>query len=157
MSAGLRVLIGAAKSEPLPFTVTLYAGQMVITGRIAPADWFFKVSHEGYRQEVWVGLQKVRNTDERQGIFQQEIAESSEVLQAVATEEPSKDVDEVTLVDVSILPAVSAQGTQSGGHTLPVARVPLASISTWWIVSGEEIRGQGGSSVGWGFLFPINV
>jgi len=63
--------------------------------------------------------------------------------------------DEVTLVDAQVLPAINRQGTQGGGHSLPVLRVPFSAIDSWWIADGSTIKGRGGSQVGWGFLFPI--
>jgi|BarGraNGADG00212_1021973.scaffolds.fasta_scaffold23978_2 hypothetical protein len=37
----------------------------------------------------------------------------------------SATYDELTLIDLSIFPAISPTDTKSGSHTLPVARIPL--------------------------------
>lgn len=143
----------AAELEPLTFHVTMYCGQMIVTGRVAPPSWWYDVTKKGYWAELGVATRKVRKEDERRAQMEELYAPVADAL--IRAEPFDGAADEVTLVDVSVFPAVSTQGTQSGGHTLPVARVPLHSIDVWWIVSGDSIRGSAGASVGWGFLFPV--
>jgi len=150
----MRALMKAAEHEPLGFHVTMYCGQLIVTGRVAPSAWWYEVTKRGYWEELGVALRKVRKEDEKRAQMETLYAPIAADLSRAQPSEGEAG-DEVTLVDVSIFPAVSTQGTQSGGHTLPVARVPLASIDVWWIVSGDSIRGSGGSNIGWGFLFPV--
>jgi hypothetical protein len=155
MSEGLQQLVARAETEPLPFAVSMYCGQMVVSGRIAPSDWFFRVSKSGFEEEVRQGLRRVKDEEERKSKFIGLVAQTSDVLQTAADEPSDSPADEVTLVDVHIFPAVSTQGTKSGGQVLPVARIPLSAIDIWWIISGEAIRGSRGPGIGFGFLFPI--
>jgi hypothetical protein len=152
----------AADSEPLSFHVSMYCGQMIVSGRVAPSGWWYDVAKSGYRAEleramnleIARSMRKVRNQDERQALVDEQHAAFTAQLDRAESLSDS-DTDEVTLVDVSVFPAVGTQGTNSAGQTLPIARIPLGAIDLWWIVSGDAIRGSGGSSIGWGFLFPI--
>jgi hypothetical protein len=155
MSDGLRRLISRAKQEPLPFAVSMYCGQMFVSGRIAPPEWLFSVTKKGFEQEVWEALRRVKNDDERKAKFLELATPTSRALEAAADGGADSIVDEVTLVDARIVPAVSTQGTKSGGHVLPVARIPFSAIDVWWVISGETIKGSGGAGLGFGFLFPI--
>jgi hypothetical protein len=155
MRSGLRALVAAAGEEPLPFTVSLYCGSMFVTGRIAPDGWFYDVTAKGYGEEVWEALRRVRREEERQQLFHEHNEPVARLLDAARDREAAAEADEVTLVDVEVYPAVGTQGTRSGGQSLPVARIPLAAVNAWWVISGETIRGRAGANVGWGFLFPI--
>jgi hypothetical protein len=154
MSLGLRGLVAAASNEALPYAVQMYCGNMFITGRPAPPSWFHEVSKRAFSAEMEQYLGRRLKKEEGQTAFREQTAAFNSTFdRADATEDASPD--ELTLADVTVLPAIQTQGTTSGGHTLPVARVPFASIDVWWVVSGETIRGRGGSGVGFGFLFPI--
>lgn len=156
MSEGLRRLIGEAKDEPLPFVVSMYCGQMIVTGRVAPPDWFFRLTREGLEKEVWDALKRVKNSEERKARYVEHAGPTSKALAAGEDGvSPDSVVDEVTLVDAQILPAVSRQGTKSGGHVLPVVRIPFSAIDMWWIMGGETIRGRGALIVGAGVLLPL--
>jgi hypothetical protein len=157
MSDGLRRLIAQATEEPLPFRVSMYCGQVMVSGRIAPPDWFFQVTKKGFEEEVWEALRRVKNSDERKAKYIDLAGPTSNVLAEATEPLDESGVDEVTLVDANIFPAVSTQGTKSGGHILPVARIPFSAIDVWWIISGETIKGRNGTALGFGFLFPVGT
>ena len=124
-------------------------------GSRCPSAWWYEVGKKGYWTEAWHELRKVRDKDDRKAALEAQYAPVAKALDDAAKAEMAlgQEPDEVTLVDVSVFPAVGAQGTQSGGHTLPVARIPLTAIDAWWIVSGETIKGSGGSLVSAGPSF----
>jgi hypothetical protein len=150
----MRALVQAAENEPLSFAVSMYCGSMLVSGYVAPSAWWYDVTKSGSRAELWHSLRKVRKEHERSAQLEQLYAPIADELGRALPHEGST-VDEVTLVDVTVLPAIGTQGTQSDGHTLPVARIPFSAIDVWWIVSGDTLRGSGSSGGGWGFLFPI--
>jgi hypothetical protein len=158
MAGGIRGLIAAAtaRDKPLDFRVELYCGQMVVGGQVAPPDWFHKVTINVFREEIRTALPKIRKESDEEKRLRLEAAVGpfAEVI-AEASALTADSIDEVTLVNARVFPAVSTQGTQSGGRSIPVLRIPLSSISSWWIISGEAIKGRAGTQLGWGFLFPV--
>jgi hypothetical protein len=154
MSLGLRGLVAAASETALPYTVQMYCGNMLITGRPAPPSWFHEVSKRAFAAEMQQYLGRQLKKEEGRARLQQATSEFDSIFdRARATE--SSPPDELTLADATVFPAIQTQGTRSGGQQLPVLRVPLASIDAWWVVNGEAIRGSGGGGMGFGFLFPI--
>jgi hypothetical protein len=154
MSSGMRALMEVAEAggKPLSFAVSMYCGSMVISGRAAPAGWWYEVTRSAQQAEVAELQSKLRKDEDKQG-WEEWISSAGHELDNASQKDGGAD-DEVTLVEVSVFPAVQTQGTESGGQTLPVARVPLSAIDLWWVVSGETIKGSG-PGMGWGFLFPI--
>jgi hypothetical protein len=153
MGAGIRALMHAAQDGPLPFAVSMYCGQMVVTGTVAPADWWYEVTRSAAQATIREDLKRVRKDAERQALMDARYGPFEAALDQAWTSD-DKAPDELTLIDVYVYPAVGTQGTRSGGQHLPTARIPLSAIDLWWIVSGEELQGRGGSQVGFGFLFP---
>lgn len=141
-----------ANEEPLDFYVSFYSGQLIVSGRIAPRSWWYEVTKATQRAEAELAHRKVRKDDERARRVEEQTGFFAEVMDWTRSVE-SEVVDELTLVDVSIFPAVSTGNGQSGGHTLPVARVPLSAVGAWWIVNGDTIKGSAGLS--FGMLFPV--
>ena len=76
---------------------------------------------------------------------------------AARAEADGNSSDELTLADAYVFPSISTAGTQSGGHWLPVMRVPISSIASWWIVEGRNIPGKSGFSGGLGLGFAVGV
>jgi hypothetical protein len=155
VSAGLRSLAVAAQEGPLPFAISMYCGQMVITGRVAPADWFYAITKSGFAEELHEDIRRNVGKRDRDAAFSRLNPPAQQALDRADAAEEDFVGEDLTLIDVQIFPAVATQGTRSGGQSLPVARVPYGSVDVWWVVSGETIRGRGGANVGWGFLFPI--
>ena len=156
MSMGLRALMRAAESEPLSFDVHLYCGQMYITGRVAPSSWWYDVNTSGLRAEIWETLGKSRQTrreEVRKAALEEQAAPITRDFTRVGRAEEDDEPDELTLVDATILPALSGDGTP-GRQTQPIVRVPIHAVDTWWLVSGKNIQGSG-AGISWGFLFPI--
>jgi hypothetical protein len=165
MSSGLRALMDTAKQEALPFTISMYVGQMLITGYVGPAKAWSDATKASLEQETKKQLNAVGRSgggpDQVEGL-RDWFKRSSRVLDCVGQVESPPD-DEVTLYDVVAVPSVGTQGTQSGGVRLPVVRVPLSSINMWWAAEGTSFAGKGatatqqGSSwgVGLGFLLPL--
>lgn len=158
MTSGLQALVRSAGDAPLDFPTSIYAGDMMITGRPAPSSWFHKATRDAYLRQVWDSLAKVRDESQRTAKYQ-EVAQTPLVwLDAAASaEEDENSSDELTIVDVYVFPSISTGGTQSGGHWLPVMRVPFSSIASWWIVEGRNIPGKSGYSGGFGLGFAIGV
>lgn len=156
MSSGILSLIEAAREKPLDFRVEMYCGQMVVAGQIAPQNWFYKVSANAFTEEVRAALRMRRKEpgDDWHARVD-EVAEPFRDLMQVAEVLERDPVDEVTLINARIFPAVGSQGSQSGGRSIPVVRVPLSSIASWCLVSGATIEGKARTQIGWGFLFPI--
>lgn len=155
MSAGIRALMQAAQTEALDFHISFYSGEMIIAGRVAPQHWWYDVTKNAHRAVVESANRKVRDERARAEAVNEQTEYVNELLTWVQSVEDEEAFDEVTLVDVTVLPAVTTGGTRPGGHRLPVARVPLKSINTWWIIDGDEIKGSAGLSAGFGVLFPI--
>jgi hypothetical protein len=141
-----------ATDEPHNFHISFYCGQLIVSGRVAPASWWYEVTKAAHRAEAEQAHRKIRRDDERARMIEESTGFFAEMMDWTQSAEED-DSDELTLIDVSVLPAISSGNGQSGGHTLPVARVPLSSVDTWWIVSGDTIKGTPGFSIG--ALFPI--
>lgn len=162
MSHGIRALMHAAEMEPLSFRLRLYCGSMQITGLVAPSSWWYRVSENGRAAEItttqaqsrrgWRSkdLTRVATEDETFRRFKHELdtAELAEVR---------SDSDELTMVDVHLYPADFRADTKTGGEVIPVARIPLAAIDLYYIISGGVLKqkSQGGASFGVGVLFPM--
>lgn len=160
MAEGIRALVRAAERGPLSFRVVLYCGGMQVTGRIAPASWWYDVTINADRaaaEAARAGKGRWRRgpDDQRERTIEAEQRRFQSELGIAAAAEG--DADEVTLVDVWIYPADLRADSSTGGQSLPVARIPLASIDLWYVFSGETLKQAGAtsSSVGWGVLFPI--
>jgi hypothetical protein len=75
-----------------------------------------------------------------------------------AAQDADRDlVEEVTLVDVRIYRADFRNDTKGGCQNLAVVRIPLSSVSLWWIVEEETLPGStsAGSAWGVGVILPI--
>ncbi|HEV7720594.1 MAG TPA: hypothetical protein VGO60_04900, partial [Iamia sp.] len=46
MSSGLRALMKLAEDEKLEFPISLYSGQMFISGRVCARSWWVKVTKD---------------------------------------------------------------------------------------------------------------
>lgn len=154
MSSGLRAMMEAAETEPLDFFVSLYSGDVLVTGRVAPRNWWARVNRAAFSDQVEREAANAYRERTRQATMEKIPPFYRAMNQVDASERPDDTRDEVTLVDVTVFPAVGTVGTRSGGHSLPIARVPLASVNIWWVVEGVEISGSG-SGVSWGFAFPL--
>jgi hypothetical protein len=147
MSDGLRALMRAAATRPLDFPISMYVGSITITGRVAPSGAWAQVTQRAVedianQQMSGRGFGSGRRREYAQKVlagFRSDMDRIGEMTNAA---------DEITLIDVRAYPAVGAAGTKSDGHTLPVARIPLASIDMWWIAEGTGIEGSGGSGIG---------
>jgi hypothetical protein len=137
LSAGLRALAVAAQDEPLPFAVSMYCGQMVISGRVAPADSFYSVTKPGFTEELRQAVRREVEERDRDVVFARLNPLAQEAFDRAAAAECDAVGDELTLIEVEIYPAVGIQG--GDGHSLPVARVPYSSVDLWWVVSGDTI------------------
>lgn len=161
-AAGVAALTHAAiaSGQPLPLVFKAYAGNMLVSGQVAPPGWMGSITTEGVRQELWAGivqrLRKKPKTEQDQA-FREVWAPHKVVAQDTATaEDPGRTAEtELTLVDVTILPAIQTGTGKSGGHVVPVVRIPLASIDVWWILDGEVIKASSSWSGSFGILFPI--
>ena len=114
-------------------------------------------TYKGLRKEIQVELRSIQDDQERATRADDLIKPMEHSLSHARHNERDVQIDEVTLADVKIFPAVGKEGTKSAGHTLPVARIPLASIDAWWIVGGQVIKGQGRTNFGFGFLVPLEL
>jgi hypothetical protein len=157
MSVGLRALIAQAADESLALNISMYCGSLVISGRIIPPSEFYELTYHGLRKEVQDSLRSVRDDEERLIKFDDLIKPIEHSLSHARHAEKDVPVDEVTLAEVKIFPAIRKEGAKSGGHTLPVARIPFTSIDAWWIVGGRVIKGRGSFNFGFGFLLPIEI
>jgi hypothetical protein len=151
----------AAHNQPLDFRVSLYSGGMLITGRVAPAHWWYEVSQAARRAQEEQATQQ-RGWGKRSAAPEgsSSLAEmhSLEAALRVARDQDRGEQDELTLIDVNVYPADFSSDTSTGGQSLRVARIPLGNITLWWLTSGETLakRAQSqGAGVSWGFLFPI--
>jgi hypothetical protein len=150
--------MAAAQGQPLDFRVKLYCGQMMVTGRVAPSDWWYQVTQAGRKAELVAESGKRRGLSAKRdpADVDREAAQFESALTVARGAEPA-DVDELTLVDARIYPADFNESTKSGGQTLPIARLPLTSIDLWWIVDGDILRKTSDSGASWGLIFPFPI
>jgi hypothetical protein len=143
-------MIASLANEPSFFTISIYSGQMLITGRVAPSAYWYGQTQTRLEANIHDSIQSAR-AKHRQPL----IDEANIQIKAIVDELGricQNDVtgDEVTLFDVTVVPAFGTDGTQPGGLRLPVARVPFASVDMWWIADGSSFAGRGASQVGVG-------
>ena len=149
----------------LDFAISMYCGQMLISGRVAPAGWWYDVTTSAVDAEVVRELErsKVRDPQERERMraqyghtFQTQMQDARSL--EVAAAQAGRAGGELTLIEVTMFPAVGTQGSESGGVHMPVARIPLPAVDVWWIASGGVIPGRparSGPAFGVGAIFPI--
>lgn len=155
MSDGLRELMVAARDQPLSFPISMYVGQALISGRVAPRAAWAPRTEEGARASVERRKGALVFSKSKKQALDDGLTALQADLRRVDSSAPASP-DELTLIDVTVLPAVGASGTKSGGFTLPVARIPLLAVSMWWIAEGEEIQGGGGTGFGFGVAIPFS-
>ncbi|HEY4278980.1 MAG TPA: hypothetical protein VGM91_12200 [Conexibacter sp.] len=126
---------------------------MLISGELAPPQAFHAVTKQAYAESIGVWPPRPNEEGRNRSLIENIRA----VLDAACEMEAGLQPDEVTLIDAAIFPAIEAQGTRSGGRKIPALRVPTATITSWWIVEGETVRGRGGISFGAGVLFPLDA
>jgi hypothetical protein len=80
---------------------------MIVTGRVAPNSWWYDVTKKGYWAELGAALRKVRKEDKRRAQMEELYAPVADDLIRAQPFDDRPGEDEVTLVDVSIFPAVS--------------------------------------------------
>lgn len=137
-----------------------YVGSTFVTGLVAPPSWFVATSRNAQeaeiKQVVESSMRRKASEVERQNTYNDLIGDYLTSYRSIeSAQSTGTDIAELTLVDVSVLPAVGTQGTKSAGHTLPVVRIPYASVDLWWFVDGDAIKGSAGWSGSFGVLFPI--
>jgi hypothetical protein len=137
MANGLRAISRLAEQGPLAFSVTVVThGGLQVWGRPVPVSEWAELHQSAFENE----LGYVRSTltrKQRSTGTEQELASTFERMQnqiEVAMTYEGPDCDELLLVDVTYI-AIGAPAPMS----LPIARVPFASISAWWVVSGKQM------------------
>jgi hypothetical protein len=157
VSEGIRALMTLAveTQQPLPFGVAIVAGGTLVSGAIAPWWLMHDVTTSAAQAQVEEAVKRVRDLDERGRIVEQYVGPLRNAFTNTREREEQQVQDEVTLYDAAIYPAVGDSGMQRGGVSLPVVRVPLASIDAWWVTQGRAIPGSGGFGMGVGFMLPI--
>lgn len=158
MSSGLRALMEKANEtkSALPFRINLYTGSVFVSGSVAPYWWMQdrSVDIAVAQAERQLRRRKERYQGEREALAKEAVEPVAKVLNEVRGSD-SAEADEVTLLDAVAFPAVGNES--SGGVRLPVVRVPLSSVSAWWIVDDGVIEGRHTSSFGMGLgvLLPL--
>jgi hypothetical protein len=169
MTEGLRALVAAATQDPLPFRIRMYVGTLLLTGQIAPAHWWYDLTRRAMEAELEKYQAKLDEAEaSHQGRFRPLVdpqathARAEQARASLAALRTAQDADrdtaeEVTLVDVRIYPADFRKDTKTGSQNLAVVRIPLSSVSLWWIVEEETVPGSKstGSAWGVGVIFPI--
>jgi hypothetical protein len=137
----------AAATRPLDFPVSMYVGSITITGRVAPNGMWASITQRAVEDNADQAMSgRGFGSGRRREFAQKLLAGFRSDMQRIG--EMTDAAEELTLIDVRVFPSVGAAGTKSDGHTLPVARVPLASIDMWWIAEGDAIEGRGGGGIG---------
>lgn len=153
----------------MPFRIRMYVGSLMVTGQIAPAHWWYDLTRRAMEAELNTGQ---ANTDSAEagppGRFRPradpqtsraQMEQTHASLKALRTAQDADPdlVDEVTLVDVRIYPADFRNDSKGGSQNLAVVRIPLSSVSLWWIVEEETLPGStsAGSAWGVGVILPI--
>jgi hypothetical protein len=132
--------------EVLPFRVGIYAGGMVFSGTVAPSWWMYDVTLQEVEDQAELSVSGRRFAGDSRLRAIDEILEPYEAVLKPARKAEPDVVDEVTLAEVQIYPAVQQQGGRAGGVQLPVTRVPLTAVDCWWIIEGTTIKGSAPSS-----------
>jgi len=157
MSTGLRALMAAAeeKGDAISFPVTLTTGAVTVTGRVAPSAWWYQAAERDLESQGERVIQRAPKRSREEVAAQ--VASSLEQLlgdvkrSSLVEHQPAED--EVTLYQASVFPTISTGGTQSGGMSMSILRVPLSAVDNWWIVEPTEIKGSGSINWGVGFAF----
>lgn len=169
MTQGLRALAAATTDEPLPFRIRMYVGSLMVTGRIAPAHWWYDLTRRAMEAELDTYQASGDTSDpSRRSRFRPRVDreksralldQTKSSLMALQTAERGEgsEVDEVTLIDVRIYPANFRNDTKGGCQNLAVVRIPVSSISLWWIIEEETLPGSPSAGAAWGVgvIFPI--
>ena len=166
MTQGLRALVAATTEEPLPFRIRMYVGSLMVTGQIAPARWWYDLTRRAMEAELNTyqasaeasprGRFRPRADPQTSRAQMEQTHASLRALRTAQDADPDL-VDEVTLVDVRIYPADFRNDSKGGCQNLAVVRIPLSSVSLWWIVEEETLPGStsAGSAWGVGVILPI--
>jgi hypothetical protein len=156
VSEGIRALMTLAveTQQPLPFRVAMCTGGTLVSGHIAPWWLMHDVTVASAQAQVEAAIKRVKDEKKRLALLEQYVGPVKEAFTRTRNLE-EKQQDEVTLYDAAMYPSVGVSGTQSGGVSLPVVRIPVASIDAWWVMEGKPIKGTGGFGIGVGFLLPV--
>lgn len=146
MDPKLIVLARAAnQGEVCPPINLLLSGGLVIGQPVSP-DAFDQPSRRAVEQRVWSGMpeaRKGRKEDEKLALYRQAMEPMKPVFDAMAEPDEETLGAALTIADAQWLPP------SGDGLRIKALRVPLASISAWWMGAGERI--SAGSS--WSFFF----
>jgi hypothetical protein len=140
----------------------MYVGNLMVTGRIAPEQWWYDLARRAieadltsYRANLdspgsmrWGKGRQQEDPGAAQSVVQQ--SEASLAALRAAQDADRSDGDEVTLIDVRIYPADFRNDTAGGSQQLAVARIPVTSVTLWWIVEEETMPGRDAASSSWG-------
>jgi hypothetical protein len=154
--------MAAATHEPLPFRVRMYIGNLMVSGRIAPEHWWYDLTRRAIEADLnahranvespgstrWGKGRQQKDPETSRSVMQQ--SEASLAALRAAQQADRSDGDEVTLIEVRIYPADFRNDTAGGSQQLAVARIPVTSVTLWWIVEEETMPGRDATSSSWG-------
>ena len=140
----------------------MYVGNLMVTGRIAPEQWWYDLARRAIEADLtshranldspgslrWGKGRQQKDPGVAQSVVQQ--SEASLAALRAAQDADRSDGDEVTLIDVRIYPADFRNDTVGGSQQLAVARIPVTSVTLWWIVEEETMPGRDAASSSWG-------
>jgi hypothetical protein len=66
-------LVARAENEPLDFVVSMYVGQMILTGRPAPPECFFVSTRDAAKRQAWESLSKVNSQANRLAQYREKL------------------------------------------------------------------------------------
>lgn len=158
MAEGIRALMELAteSQDMLPFRIALFAGGAVVSGIVAPWWVMSDVTASSAHQQVEEAFKRTKDEKERLALLERHAGPVKEIFTKVRKREENIVQDEVTLYDAAIYTAADAAGIRNAGLSLPVVRVPLASINAWWVMEGNPIKGSGSGFIGFvGVSIPI--
>jgi hypothetical protein len=147
----LRALARAAEADELCPPVRLATAGQFIFGTPRPTSFFFEASESPLQVEAYQRVEHLRRSARAAAIaeYQEVIGPALlAMVQAPIPEEPRS----MTIGDAQMWSFGERDGVR-----LPVVRVDLEAVQSWWIGGGERI--EGGPKQGWwlgvGVSFPL--
>lgn len=158
MSNALRAMMARAEEVgAMRFPISMYCGQVCLTGHVAPRRWWIEVTEReaGEERDLAVGrLTKKQLAAGGEEVITQQYEAAMASLREI-TVDLAIEADELILWDTWCQPIVTPAGTVPARVHLPVARVPLSSIDTWWVGSGTALTGRPVATFGFGVLIDV--
>lgn len=145
MDAALTLLAAAANAGQACPQISLLAGSSLFVGTPASHDRFEEASERQIAESIYYSMKPTKPTME--SAYREATVKAASLMTGIrnAIAETPEPSSVITLRDVEVWPASGEDGVQ-----LPVVRVPLSSVDSWWTGSGKRLKAGSG-----GFFFGV--